>query len=116
MRKAIRKPAVLAALGVSNSTLYELILKGIVPAGAKIDHGRTVIWWEDEIEAIQKRAVQAAAGMPSTLKGSRTLKSSARPTQLPKTAQSQRPGNQHTGPPDFGDTKTESRSELANTP
>lgn len=59
VRKALRKPAVLAALGCSNSSFYELIEKGVVPKGTKLNpDGRTVIWWEDEIEAVQKRAVQ----------------------------------------------------------
>ena len=58
VRKAMRKPAVLAAFGWSNSTLYNKIAKGKFPRGTKLDpEGRVVIWWEDELEAIQKRAV-----------------------------------------------------------
>jgi prophage regulatory protein len=57
VRKAMRKPAVLGALGVSNSTFYAGIAKGKYPKGKKLDpEGRIVIWFEDEIEAIQKRA------------------------------------------------------------
>jgi prophage regulatory protein len=58
VRKAMRKPAVLGALGLSNSTFYAGIAKGKYPKGTKLDpEGRVVIWFEDEIEAIQKRAV-----------------------------------------------------------
>jgi len=61
VRKALRKPAVLDALGVSNSTFYEGIAKGKYPKGTKIDpDGRNVVWWDDEIEAIQKAAVARA--------------------------------------------------------
>jgi predicted DNA-binding transcriptional regulator AlpA len=60
-RIALRKPAVLRALGCSKSTLHEKINKGLVPKGTKLDpEGRTVIWWDDEIEEIQKRAVERA--------------------------------------------------------
>jgi predicted DNA-binding transcriptional regulator AlpA len=58
VRRALRKPAVLDALGCSNSTLYELIEKGKVPKPTKLDpDGRISIWWADEIEALQKAAV-----------------------------------------------------------
>jgi predicted DNA-binding transcriptional regulator AlpA len=58
LRKAVRKPVVLAALGISNSTFYDGIAKGKYPKGTKIDPaGRLVVWWEDEIESIQKAAV-----------------------------------------------------------
>jgi len=61
VRKAMRRPAVLDALGIRNSTFYDGIAKGKYPKGTKIDpDGRTVVWWEDEIEAIQKAAVERA--------------------------------------------------------
>jgi predicted DNA-binding transcriptional regulator AlpA len=56
-RKAMRKPAVLAATGWSDSTLYRKIAEGRFPKGTKIDPaGRVMIWWEDEILAFQARA------------------------------------------------------------
>ena len=58
VRKMLRKPVVLQATGWSNSTLYRKIAKRKFPKPVKIDpDGRVVGWWEDEIEAIQKRAV-----------------------------------------------------------
>ena len=58
VRKLLRKPVVLQVTGWSNSTLYDKIAKGKFPKPEKIDpDGRVVGWWEDEIEAIQKRAV-----------------------------------------------------------
>ena len=61
-RKVMRKPAVLAATGWSNSTLYEKIKAGQFPKGAKLDpDGRAVIWFEDEIVELQKRAAERAA-------------------------------------------------------
>jgi predicted DNA-binding transcriptional regulator AlpA len=58
-RKALRKPAVLAATGWSNSTLYEKIAAGKFPKASKLDpEGRIVIWWEDEVEAFQKAAAE----------------------------------------------------------
>lgn len=61
MRTALRKNQVLAATGWSNSTLYEKIKKGLFPAPAKLDPaGRAVVWWQDEVEAVQQRAAPAA--------------------------------------------------------
>jgi predicted DNA-binding transcriptional regulator AlpA len=61
-RTVLRKPAVLAATGWSNSTLYEKIARGVFPKPTKLDpDGRTVIWFEDEVEAFQKRAVARTA-------------------------------------------------------
>jgi predicted DNA-binding transcriptional regulator AlpA len=58
VRKAMRKPAVLAATGWSNSTLYAKIAEGKFAKPTKLDpEGRTVVWFEDEVEAFQKRAV-----------------------------------------------------------
>jgi prophage regulatory protein len=56
--KLLRKTVVLEATGWSNSTLYTKIAQGKFPKPVKIDpEGRASGWWEDEIEAIQKRAV-----------------------------------------------------------
>jgi predicted DNA-binding transcriptional regulator AlpA len=61
-RTVLRKPAVLAATGWSNSTLYEKIARGIFPKPTKLDpDGRTVVWFADEIEEFQKRAVARSA-------------------------------------------------------
>jgi prophage regulatory protein len=58
-RTVLRKPAVLAATGWSNSTLYEKIAKGLFPKPVRLDpNGRTVIWFEDEVAAFQKRAIE----------------------------------------------------------
>jgi prophage regulatory protein len=57
-RTVLRKPAVLAATGWSNSTLYEKIARGIFPKPTKLDpDGRTVVWFEDEVAEFQKRAI-----------------------------------------------------------
>jgi prophage regulatory protein len=65
IRKALRKPAVLAGTGWSNSTLYDKIKAGLFPPPTKIDpNGRISIWWEDEIAAFQRRAVEAANASP----------------------------------------------------
>jgi prophage regulatory protein len=61
-RTVLRKPAVLAATGWSNSTLYQKIKDGKFPPPTKLDpDGRAVIWWADEIEEFQKRAVARGA-------------------------------------------------------
>jgi prophage regulatory protein len=61
-RTVLRKPAVLAATGWSNSTLYTKIAEGKFPRPTKLDpDGRAVIWWDDEIEAFQKRAIERQA-------------------------------------------------------
>ena len=59
-RTVLRKPAVLRATGWSNSTLYEKVGRGIFPKPVKLDpNGRAVVWLEDEVEAFQKRAIEA---------------------------------------------------------
>jgi prophage regulatory protein len=59
VRKIMRKPAVLAATGFSNSSLYEKIAAGKFPKPTKLDpDGRSVVWFEDQIEDFQKAAVQ----------------------------------------------------------
>jgi predicted DNA-binding transcriptional regulator AlpA len=58
LRVAIRKPAVLAALGESNSGLYAGIEQGIYPPPTKLHPGaRNSIWWADEIAEVQARAI-----------------------------------------------------------
>jgi len=60
-RIAARKQRVLAATGWSNSTLYEKIEKGLFPPPVKLDpDGRAVTWFEDQLEDLQKRAVERA--------------------------------------------------------
>jgi prophage regulatory protein len=62
VRKVMRKPAVLEATGWPNSTLYLKIKQGVFPKGTKLDPtGKCVVWFEDEVEVFQKRAVEAAA-------------------------------------------------------
>ncbi len=62
VRKVMRKPEVLKATGFSNSTLYDKINAGKFPKPTKLDpDGRIVIWFEDEIEAWQKAAVERQA-------------------------------------------------------
>ena len=62
VRKVMRKPAVLEATGWPNSTLYLKIKQGVFPKGTKLDPtGKAVVWFCDEVEAFQLRAVQAAA-------------------------------------------------------
>ena len=60
VRKVMRKPAVLAATGWANSTLYWKIEQEKFPRGVKLDQsGRSVVWFEDEVEAWQKAALAA---------------------------------------------------------
>jgi predicted DNA-binding transcriptional regulator AlpA len=62
VRKVMRKPAVLEATGWPPSTLYWKISQGVFPKGTKLDPtGRAVVWFEDEVEAFQKKALEAAA-------------------------------------------------------
>jgi prophage regulatory protein len=61
VRKVMRRPAVLAATGWSEKTLERKIRDGIFPSGIKIDPAaRARVWFEDEVEAFQKAAVEAA--------------------------------------------------------
>jgi predicted DNA-binding transcriptional regulator AlpA len=61
MRTAVRLPGALRATGLSKSTFYQKIEDGLIPRGTKIDPaGRIVIWWQDELEKIQERAIEAA--------------------------------------------------------
>jgi prophage regulatory protein len=62
-RKVLRKPAVLAATGWSNSTLYTKIAQGKFPKPTKLDPGgRVSIWFEDQVAEIQKRAIERQFG------------------------------------------------------
>ena len=59
VRNVLRKPAVLRATGWSNSTLYAKISEGKFPKPTRLDpDSRAVIWFEDEVEAFQKAAVE----------------------------------------------------------
>jgi prophage regulatory protein len=65
VRKVLRKPAVLAATGWSNSTLYAKISEGKFPKPTRLDpDSRAVIWFEDEVEAFQKAAVERQQTSP----------------------------------------------------
>jgi predicted DNA-binding transcriptional regulator AlpA len=58
LRVSMRKPAVLVALGESNSGLYAGIERGIYPPPTKLHAGsRNSIWWADEIAEVQARAI-----------------------------------------------------------
>lgn len=61
VRKVMRLPAVLEATGWSKASLYAKIADEVFPAGTRLDpDGRAVVWFEDEVEAFQKKAVAAA--------------------------------------------------------
>lgn len=47
----LRKPVVLKALGLSNSTFYERISKGEIPPGVSLG-GRSVAWPDYEVKAV----------------------------------------------------------------
>jgi predicted DNA-binding transcriptional regulator AlpA len=62
MRKPLRAPAAIEAMRCSRSTFYERIQSGLIPQGTKLDpSGRIVVWWSDELEAIQNAAVEHQA-------------------------------------------------------
>lgn len=64
VRKVMRRPAVLEATGWTVPTLYKKMADGRFPKGTKIDpDGQTVVWFEDEVEAFQKKAIEAAANV-----------------------------------------------------
>jgi prophage regulatory protein len=70
VRKAMRKPAVLEATGWGNSKLYDEIAKGRFPKPVRLTpDGRAVIWWADEVEAFQQRAIERAAATVSVADG-----------------------------------------------
>jgi prophage regulatory protein len=61
-RTALRRLAVLAMTGWSNSTLYVKMAEGKFPKPTKLDpHGRAVVWWADEIAEFQRRAIERQA-------------------------------------------------------
>ena len=63
-RTVLRKPEVLKATGWSNSTLYSKISQGRFPKGTKLDpEGRIVVWFDDQVAEIQKRAVERQAAL-----------------------------------------------------
>ena len=69
VRRFLRLPAVMAATGYSRSTVYEKVKTGKLPAPVKLDPtGKAVGWWEDEIEAVQNRAVAASKRLFTTEK------------------------------------------------
>jgi predicted DNA-binding transcriptional regulator AlpA len=54
VRKAMRMPVLMEATGLCKASIYNRIADGIFPPGRKLDpNGRAVIWFEDEIEAVQ---------------------------------------------------------------
>jgi prophage regulatory protein len=62
MRRVLRKPAVLAATGWSNSTLYDKMKAGKFPKPTRLDpDGRVVVWFEDEVAEYQRLAVERNA-------------------------------------------------------
>jgi prophage regulatory protein len=57
LRRAMKLPAVLAAMGWSRSTLYAKMAEGRFPKPVRPDpDGKAVIWWEDEIIERQQAA------------------------------------------------------------
>lgn len=61
VRKVLRRAAVLEATGWSVTTLYRKMSEGKFPKGTRLDPGASaVVWFEDEVEAFQKAAVEAA--------------------------------------------------------
>lgn len=52
MFRFVRLPEVLAAIGVSERTLYEMMKRGDFPRPAKI--GKMSVWVDEEIEAWQQ--------------------------------------------------------------
>jgi prophage regulatory protein len=65
MKKVLRKPAVLAATGWSNSTLYAKIASGKFPKPIRLDpDGRAVLWFEQEIAEFQLRVIRRGKVTP----------------------------------------------------
>jgi prophage regulatory protein len=59
VRQVMRRPAVLAATGWSRASLYAKIAENKFPKGTRLDpDGNAVVWFEDEVEAWQKAAVE----------------------------------------------------------
>jgi prophage regulatory protein len=63
-RKIMRLPAVMAVTGWSRSTVYDKIKAGKFPKPFKPDpDGRVAGWFEDEIAALQQRAIEHQAAV-----------------------------------------------------
>ena len=61
VRRVVRLKGVQDSTGLSKSTIYDKIAKGLFPRGTKIDpNGRVVVWFEDEIEQYQAAAREHA--------------------------------------------------------
>ena len=59
-RKLARLPRALEVTGLKRSAFYDKVAAGIIPKPIKIDpNGRAVAWLEDELLAIQDRAIAA---------------------------------------------------------
>jgi len=59
-RKLARLPRALEITGLKRSAFYDKVSEGIIPKPIKIDpNGRAVAWIEDELLAIQDRAIAA---------------------------------------------------------
>ena len=59
-RKLARLPRALEVTGLKRSAYYDKVAAGIIPKPIKIDpNGRAVAWLEDELLAIQDRAIAA---------------------------------------------------------
>jgi predicted DNA-binding transcriptional regulator AlpA len=57
-RKLARLPRALEITGLKRSAFYDKVSVGIIPKPIKIDpNGRAVAWIEDELLAIQDRAI-----------------------------------------------------------
>jgi prophage regulatory protein len=62
VRKVMRLPAVLDATGWCRASLYNKIAEKKFPKGTRLDPtGHAVVWFADEVEAFQKKAIEAAA-------------------------------------------------------
>jgi predicted DNA-binding transcriptional regulator AlpA len=59
LRVALRMPALKRATGKGHSQIYKDIEEGLLPKGVRLfPTDRSVIWWEDEIVAIQQAAAE----------------------------------------------------------
>jgi predicted DNA-binding transcriptional regulator AlpA len=60
-RNVLRLPGVIKKTGWPKSTVYEKIKAGLLSKGLKLDPlGHDVIWFEDEIDELQNRAIEPA--------------------------------------------------------
>lgn len=60
-RRKIRLPEVLELTGLSRSTLYELMGKGLFPAQAKAQGTKTAMWWKDEVDDWNESPTKASS-------------------------------------------------------